>query len=185
MLIAKNKRKENIAEYVLYMWQIEDLLRALNFDGDSIFRTLVEPLNVSEDKKQEVFFWYMGIINILKEEKKEISGHNYHSLHIVRELNDVHLYLLKKDSRYNSLFLAAQGDIDLFREKSSKNSNDIEIAFDALYAKLLLKMKHEQISDETSAAFDRITSLIAYLSAKFHRFEHGEEEMKFDTDETS
>jgi hypothetical protein len=28
-------------------------------------------------------------------------------------------------------------------------------------------MKHEQISGETSAAFDRITYVIAYLTAKF------------------
>jgi hypothetical protein len=168
MLIAKAKRNENIAEYILYMWQIEDLLRAMNFDRDSIFRTLVEPLNVSENKKQEILYWYLGIIDLLKEEKKEEVGHNYHSLHVIRELNDLHLSLLENDAKYSSLFASAKDDIKLFSEKSAKKTSDIEIAFDALYAKLLLKMKHEQISNETSAAFDRITSMIAYLSAKFH-----------------
>ncbi|MDR1130497.1 MAG: DUF4924 family protein [Prevotellaceae bacterium] len=168
MLIAKNKRKENIAEYVLYLWQIEDLLRALNFDRDLIYKTLVEPVNVSEEKKQEILYWYLGIIDLLKEEKKENIGHNYHSLHVIGELNGLHLSLLEKDSKYSSLFDAAREDIRLFREKSEKEAPDVEIAFDALYAKLLFKMKHEQISDETSAAFDRITSMIAYLSAKFH-----------------
>jgi hypothetical protein len=168
MLIAKQKIKENIAEYILYMWQIEDLLRAMKFDKDLIFQTLVEPLNMPDEKKQEILYWYIGIIDLLKEEKKEEFGHNYHSLHVIRELNDLHLSLLEKDSKYNSLFVAVQDDIALFGEKSAKKTSDIEIAFDALYAKLLLKMKHEQISDETSAAFDRITSLIAYLSAKFH-----------------
>jgi hypothetical protein len=171
MLIAKKKRKENIAEYILYMWQIEDLLRALNFDRDSIFRTLVEPLDVSEEKKQEVLYWYLGIIDLLKEEKKEDFGHNYHSLHVIGELNALHLSLLENDSKYKSLFAAAKDDIELFREKSAKKTSDVEIAFDAIYAKLLLKMKHEQISGETSAAFDRITSMLAYLSAKFHEFE--------------
>ena len=28
MKIASQKRKENIAEYLLYMWQIEDIIRA-------------------------------------------------------------------------------------------------------------------------------------------------------------
>jgi hypothetical protein len=169
MLIAKKKRNENIAEYVLYMWQIEDLLRALKFDKDLIFQTLVEPLNVSDDKKHEILHWYLGIIDLLKEEKKEDFGHNYHSLHVIRELNDLHLSLFENDSKYKSLFDAAKEDIELFREKSAKKTSDIEIAFDALYAKLLLHMKHEQISDETAAAFDRITSVIAYLSAKFHK----------------
>ena len=32
MIIARQKRKENIAEYLLYMWQVEDLIRANKFD---------------------------------------------------------------------------------------------------------------------------------------------------------
>ena len=32
MIVAEQKRKENVAEYILYMWQIEDTIRALDFD---------------------------------------------------------------------------------------------------------------------------------------------------------
>ena len=176
MLVAKQKRKENIAEYILYLWQIEDLLRALSLNADKIYETLVAPHNVPEDRKQDIFFWYMGIVNLLKEEKKETSGHNYHSQHLIRELNDLHLYLLKKDTKYALLYSAAAGDVEEFRTKSGNmHANEIETCFDALYAKLLLNMKHEQISDITAAAFDRMTALIAYLSAKFRRFEEGKE----------
>ena len=28
MIIARQKKQENIAEYLLYMWQIEDIIRA-------------------------------------------------------------------------------------------------------------------------------------------------------------
>ena len=34
MDIAKTKRRENIAEYILYLWQLEDLLRALQFRSE-------------------------------------------------------------------------------------------------------------------------------------------------------
>ena len=34
MDIALAKRRENIAEYILYLWQIEDLLRALQFSPE-------------------------------------------------------------------------------------------------------------------------------------------------------
>ncbi|MDE7144362.1 MAG: DUF4924 family protein, partial [Muribaculaceae bacterium] len=34
MIIASEKRKNNIAEYLLYMWQIEDIIRANNLDID-------------------------------------------------------------------------------------------------------------------------------------------------------
>ena len=36
MIVARQKRKENIAEYLLYMWQVEDLIRANRFDMDAI-----------------------------------------------------------------------------------------------------------------------------------------------------
>ena len=34
MIIAQKKRKENIAEYLLYMWQIEDLIRATGVSAE-------------------------------------------------------------------------------------------------------------------------------------------------------
>ena len=36
MIIASQKKKENIAEYLLYMWQIEDLIRVYKLDIDAI-----------------------------------------------------------------------------------------------------------------------------------------------------
>ena len=47
MIIARRKRKENIAEYLLYMWQVEDLIRANNFDMDSIRRTVEASFHAS------------------------------------------------------------------------------------------------------------------------------------------
>ncbi len=41
MLIAREKRKTNIAEYILYMWEIEDLIRANGFDIDKIDRNII------------------------------------------------------------------------------------------------------------------------------------------------
>lgn len=177
MLIAKQKRKENIAEYILYLWQLEDLLRALSFDGDKIYTTLVEPLEIDDAKKQEIFFWYVSIGNLLREEGKEQVGHTNHSYHLIQELNDVHLYLLKLgDERYKILYAKAKANIEEFREKSgSEQASDIEICFNALYAKMLLSMRKETISEESEEAFKSFADLLGYLAAKFHRFERGEE----------
>ena len=40
MLIAREKKKNNIAEYILYMWQLEDMLRALKLDMEQVDRYL-------------------------------------------------------------------------------------------------------------------------------------------------
>jgi hypothetical protein len=42
MIVANQKRKENIAEYLLYMWQVEDLIRANHFDLEAIRKQVVE-----------------------------------------------------------------------------------------------------------------------------------------------
>ena len=36
MITASVKKRENIAEYLLYMWQIEDIIRAYGLDPDRI-----------------------------------------------------------------------------------------------------------------------------------------------------
>ncbi len=180
MFIAQQKRKENIAEYILYLWQLEDVLRALSFDENKIKAMLVEPVDATNEKKQEAYWWYMGIAGLLKDENKQASGHSNHSLHLINDLNDIHLYLLNKakDEAYRTLYYKAQPDILLFKEKmGNERISDVEACFHALYSKLLLGLKHEQISDETQEAFTSISRLIAYLSAKYHRFERGEESM--------
>ena len=53
MIIASQKRKENIAEYLLYMWQIEDIIRAYKLDIDTIDEQIVSKYNVPDDKKKD------------------------------------------------------------------------------------------------------------------------------------
>jgi hypothetical protein len=36
MLLAKQKYKNGAAEYLLFMWQMEDLLRAVHFDAEAL-----------------------------------------------------------------------------------------------------------------------------------------------------
>ena len=54
MYIAQSKRKENIAEYILYLWQLEDLLRALQFSPEAVYSQLVQKQeHLSEQQKQQ------------------------------------------------------------------------------------------------------------------------------------
>ena len=74
MLIALQKRKENIAEYILYLWQVEDLLRALQFSPEAIYRTLVDRIEgADEQQKENIFNWYMQIVDLLRKEGKRSS----------------------------------------------------------------------------------------------------------------
>lgn len=75
MIIARQKRKENIAEYLLYMWQVEDLIRANNFDMDSIRRTVVDRYDQPGDVKEEIANWYEELIEMMRSEGVMKKGH--------------------------------------------------------------------------------------------------------------
>lgn len=172
MLVAKQKRRENIAEYILYLWQIEDLMRSMSLDADKIYTSLVARYDVDDNKKQEIFFWYISIVNLLKEEQKEQSGHNSHTLQIIRQLDVLHSALLKTDRKYAAIYQAAASDVEDFRDRNGNHrASDVEICFDALYINLLLNIKREALSQATSQAFDRIRSVVAYLAAKYKQTE--------------
>ena len=75
MLIAKEKKKSNIAEYILYMWQVEDMLRAFNLNMESVNANIVSRYTVEDQLKKEIFDWYDNIAEIMKREKVEQVGH--------------------------------------------------------------------------------------------------------------
>ena len=52
MIVASKKRKENIAEYLLYMWQIEDLIRANGLDMDKIRTNIIDRFDLDEGRKK-------------------------------------------------------------------------------------------------------------------------------------
>ena len=75
MIIARQKRKENIAEYLLYMWQVEDLIRANKFDMDSINRTVIAHYDQPEEVKKEIAQWYEELIEMMRSEGGMEKGH--------------------------------------------------------------------------------------------------------------
>ena len=95
MDIAQAKRKENIAEYILYLWQLEDLLRALQFSPEAIYSQFVAPRNLSEESQNILLMWYMDIVALLREEEQESSGHLYHTLHLIADMHNLHLQLME------------------------------------------------------------------------------------------
>ena len=82
MLIAKRTKENNIAEHVIYMFQIEDIIRANNLDLDSIIKTLIEPQIRDEKLVQEYKAWYAILIKTMKNEGVDKKGH-------ISDLNEI------------------------------------------------------------------------------------------------
>ena len=170
MLIAQQKKKDNIAEYILYMWQLEDILRAKKFDISAIKKLLVEPLPVDDSEKIKIAEWYNQLIDKMKIQGLNKKGHLSELNDLIIELQYLHETLLNvlNDSKYEKLYLSTKLSIDALKIKSgSGNENEIYVCLNGLYGLLLLRLKKQQISDETTEAMQLFSKLIAYLAAKY------------------
>lgn len=178
MDIAQQKRKENLAEYILYLWQLEDLLRALQFSPEAIYTALVKPRSLDSEKEQLYLAWYMDIVGLLTQEKKEEGGHLDHTLYLIADLYDLHLRLMKQQEigePYRQRYALLAEHLPTLRQRLGKESDmsDIELCFRALYASMLYRIKGEG----ESAVADTIavvSPVIATLADYYHKVERGE-----------
>ena len=177
MLIARQKLHENVAEYVLYMYQVEDMIRACNFDLDVIINKVVLPQLPDKAYLEQYKSWYAGLIRDMKSERILESGHRMEVQEVLVELSYLHnsLMTVMNDEKYRALVEAAVPYMDEFKEHSNlKDKNPIELAFHALYMKLLLRLQKKEISGETEEAFDKMRIMLAYLSRAYHQMKNGE-----------
>ena len=177
MDIAKAKRRENIAEYILYLWQLEDLLRALQFSPEAIFSTLIAPRkDIAEEQKHLFLMWYLDLANLLQQEGKEEKGHLDHTLHLINDMNDLHLQLMKLPvgERYRQTFAKLEPELPRLRSVLGRNTNDIELCFRALYAAMLYRLKGEGTKSAVSDTLEYISPVIAQLADMYGKVERGE-----------
>lgn len=181
MIIAQKKRKENIAEYLLYMWQVEDLIRANNFDMDSIKRTVISHYEQPEKVKEQIAQWYEEIINMMREEGVMEKGHIQLNKNVIITLTDLHLKLLKtpKEMIYGAAYYKTLPYIVQLRSKSGGNDlPELETCFSAVYGYLVLRMQGKEISAETLEAIKQISSFLAILAEKYRADMNGELELE-------
>lgn len=164
------KKQDNISEYLLFMWQIEDLLRAYELDIDKIELSVINSVYQTEEEREEARDWYEGLIMMMKSERVQEKGHLQINKNIIIDLTDLHLRLLKdpQESEYIGLYYNTLPYIVELRSKSEdKEVPELETCFTALYGYLLLKIQKKEISKETQTAVTQITSLLRLLSKKY------------------
>ena len=176
MFVAQQKLNENVAEYILYMYQVEDVIRAFQFDLDKIMTEYVAKQLPDASFLDQYRTWYEDLIRKMHSQKIEKSGHLFLIQEVLIELSYLHNTLLNmsSDIRYKELYEAATPHIEAFKDKSNlKDKNHIEILFHALYMKLLLRLQKKEISSETEESFDSMRILAAYLSRAYHQMKNG------------
>lgn len=142
-------KKNNIAEYILYLWQIEDYLRAFPQQAESN----QELQDLSQMMHQE---------NILE------SGHLQLAQNALNELEELHNDLLDQEATYRAAIIQLTPSLTIFKAKTDRPTmSDIEACLIFLYQIMLLRLQKRPISSETEQVQHQVTKVLQYLSKTY------------------
>lgn len=143
-------KKENIAEYILYLWQMEDYLRAFPQNADAT----PELHELNEMMHRE------GLMD---------GGHLALAANALTELEDLHATILNEDAMYRAAIMRLQPSLNLLKAKTDRPTmSDIEACLLLLYQIMLLKLQKKEITPETASVQTQATQVLQFLSRTYH-----------------
>ena len=184
MLIAREKRKSNVAEYILYMWQVEDIIRAYGCQLSRIKNEYIARFaDYTDEQRAEMVDWYGALITMMNSEGKREGGHLAINQIVVKDMNDLHNQLLQSSRFpfYNAEYYRVLPFIVELRNKGDKDVNEVETCLNALYGTMMLRLQHKTISPDTEHAIKEISTFLGMLSD--YHIKDKTEGLKFDDDE--
>ena len=167
MYISQELRKSNIAEYLLYMWQIEDTIRAFDCSLSRIRHEYIDRFDYTEEQKEEEADWFGDLIRMMNEEGCRERGHLQINRVTLQQLVDLHAQLLdsSKFPFYQAEYYKVLPYIVELRNKGAhREENEIETCLNSLYGVMMLRLQKKEITPDTQHAVKEITTLIGMLS---------------------
>lgn len=166
MFIAKSIREKSVVEYLLYMWQMEDLIRAYGCSLTRIRREYIDRFDYTDQQKDEEEDWFGDLIRMMNQEGKREKGHLAINEVLLQDLGDLHVRLLQSTRfpYYSSEYYRVLPFIVELRQKGDKEIGEVETCLNALYGVMLLRMRQKPISPETAHAIKAITTFLGMLS---------------------
>ena len=153
-------KKDNIAEYILYLWQIEDYLRAF-------------PEKAAESTELMELYDMMHIEGILG------GGHLQLAQNALSELEDLHAELLDTEAPYRAVIMHLPPTLTILKAKTDRpNMSDVEACLVLLYQIMMLRLQKKEITPNTAHAVKEITTFIGMLSDYYKKDK--EEGLKFE-----
>lgn len=177
MFISQSLKKENITAFLLYMWQVEDLIRAYGCDADRLRNELVPGFkNYTEEQRAQQAEWYANLVEMMHSEGVVEQGHLQINKNIITLLTDLHNALLHsaKQPFYSAAYYKALPFIVELRSKSQRTDiPELENCFEALYGVMLLRMQQKPISDDTNKAVTEMMHLLSLLADYYNQERQG------------
>lgn len=167
MFIAQELRKKNIAEYLLYMWQVEDTIRAFGCSLPRIRREYIDRFDYDEEQKEEEVDWFGNLIKMMNEEGCREQGHLQINKVTLQLLTELHQQLLAspKFPFYNAEYYKVLPFIVELRNRgANKDEGEIETCLNLLYGVMMLRLQKKEITTNTEHALKEVSTFIGMLS---------------------
>ncbi len=181
MYIAQQLRQRNIAEYLLYMWQVEDTIRAFDCSLQRIRKEYVDTFDYDDGQKEELIDWYGNLIRMMNQEGCRQQGHLQINRTTLQLLTDLHLQLLAspKFPFYNAAYYKVLPFIVELRNRgANKDEGEIETCLNLLYGVMMLRLQKKEITPNTQHAVKEVSTLVGMLSDYYKKDK--EEGLKFE-----
>ena len=181
MYIARQLKEKNVAEYLLYMWQVEDLIRANHLDIEELKTNYISRFNPSPEQEKEMVEWYSNLIEMMRSEQVQEKGHLQINKNMIILLTDLHMQLLNTpnfpiySADYNN---ALPYIVEIRARNNNRDLPELESCFEILYGVMLLKMQKKAVSADTQKAVADISKLLGMLSDYYMQDKQGN--LKFD-----
>ncbi|MCM1311664.1 MAG: DUF4924 family protein [Bacteroides sp.] len=181
MYIARKLKEKNIAEYLLYMWQVEDIIRANGLDIDQLEQNYLSKFEMPSEQSAELRQWYSDLIAMMRDEGVKEKGHLQINKNIIILLTDLHTSLLKspKHHFYSAAYYKALPFIVELRSRMKGNEEqpEIENCLSAMYGLMMLRLQNKPIGADTQKAMDDIATLLGMLADYYKKDKNGELEL--------
>lgn len=181
MFIARQLRNKNRAEYLLYMWQVEDIIRAHHCDIEALRNGYLSQFDLTAEERKELEEWYENLCVMLKEEGKTLHGHLQINKNVLESLSETHNKLLSSSQYpyYRELYYKVLPYIVELRAKkqektSGGNEKELETCFEFLYGVMLLRFQKKEVFPETQNAAKDVSALLGQLSDYWKKDQEGQ-----------
>ena len=168
MILADKKKKSNIAEYIIHMYQTEDLIRVFECDIEKIKEYVIKHIPEDDSSKEDMAIWYSDLLSKMTQQGILKEGHLQEINEIVVELELLKEQLLISDNEFKRKYDEAKSDITEMKSLSNGLiSSDVQVCLNGIYGLLIAKINGREIPKEFQAALDKFGNVLSHLSFRY------------------
>ncbi len=164
--IAERKKSQNIGEYLVYMYQMEDLIRSYQGNMEEINQYVIAHYPVPEEEKESIKSWFAGLGASMQKQELMQKGHLRELQELVHQLLELHYQLLKTDANYVATFHRVKPHLleAIDTAAGEEVGNEIQICLNGVYGLLLCRLLGKKVSDRQLEAADAFGTVLSFLS---------------------